>query len=108
MRRKLVPEPRGGTRRARTPSPATSERFLEAASFGRRMQRRPLGKTGLQVSEIGFGAWAIGGDAPGDFYGPPDDGGAVAAGQKAGGPRGKFFGTPGGEGWGGSEEGPGT
>lgn len=25
------------------------------------MQHRPLGKTGLPVSEIGFGAWGIGG-----------------------------------------------
>ncbi len=26
------------------------------------MQQRPLGRTGLQVSEIGFGAWGIGGE----------------------------------------------
>lgn len=25
------------------------------------MQMRKLGRTGLQVSEVGFGAWAIGG-----------------------------------------------
>ncbi len=33
------------------------------------MEYRPLGRTGLSVSEIGFGAWAIGGDA----WGPTDD-----------------------------------
>ena len=27
------------------------------------MQYRPLGKTGLPVSEIGYGAWGIGGSA---------------------------------------------
>ena len=37
------------------------------------MNRRPLGRTGLQVSEIGFGAWAIGGNAFGNSYGPTDD-----------------------------------
>jgi aryl-alcohol dehydrogenase-like predicted oxidoreductase len=34
---------------------------------------RTLGRTGLQVSEIGFGGWAIGGNAFGNSYGPTDD-----------------------------------
>jgi aryl-alcohol dehydrogenase-like predicted oxidoreductase len=34
---------------------------------------RPLGRTGLLVSEIGFGGWAIGGNAFGNSYGPTDD-----------------------------------
>jgi len=34
---------------------------------------RVLGRTGLQVSEIGFGGWAIGGNAFGNSYGPTDD-----------------------------------
>ncbi|MEX2155545.1 MAG: aldo/keto reductase [Gemmatimonadales bacterium] len=38
------------------------------------MNRRVLGRTGLAVSEIGFGAWAIGGNAYGNSYGPTDDG----------------------------------
>lgn len=33
------------------------------------MKYRTLGRTGLRVSEIGFGAWAIGGNS----YGPTDD-----------------------------------
>ena len=37
------------------------------------MKYRKLGSTGLQVSEIGFGAWAIGGDAHGNSYGPTRD-----------------------------------
>lgn len=37
------------------------------------MKTRPLGKTGLRVSEIGFGGWAIGGNAFGNSYGPTDD-----------------------------------
>lgn len=33
------------------------------------MEKRVLGRTGIAVSEVGFGAWAIGGDA----WGPVDD-----------------------------------
>ncbi len=33
------------------------------------MQYRPLGKTGIIVSEVGFGTWGLGGNA----YGPADD-----------------------------------
>lgn len=41
--------------------------------YARAMQYRELGKTGLQVSAVGFGAWAIGGNAHGDSYGSTDD-----------------------------------
>ena len=34
---------------------------------------RILGRTGLSVLEVGFGAWAIGGDRSGWSYGPTDD-----------------------------------
>jgi aryl-alcohol dehydrogenase-like predicted oxidoreductase len=37
------------------------------------VRTRALGRTGLQVSEIGFGAWAIGGNRFGSSYGPTDD-----------------------------------
>lgn len=38
------------------------------------MRYRRLGTTGIEVSEIGFGAWGIGGDAGGAVaYGPVDD-----------------------------------
>lgn len=39
------------------------------------MRKRRLGKTGLQVSEIGFGGWAIGGNG----YGPVRDEDSLAA-----------------------------
>lgn len=43
------------------------------------MHHRPLGKTGIEVSEIGFGAWAIGGDA----WGPVEDIASVRAMERA-------------------------
>ena len=36
---------------------------------------RELGRTGIRLSEIGFGAWAMGGDA----WGPVDDANSIAA-----------------------------
>lgn len=43
------------------------------------MQSRPLGRTGLTVSEVGFGAWAIGGNRYGNSYGSTDDDASRAA-----------------------------
>jgi aryl-alcohol dehydrogenase-like predicted oxidoreductase len=43
------------------------------------MKYRALGNTGLKVSEVGFGAWAIGGNAHGNSYGPTDDRESLAA-----------------------------
>jgi aryl-alcohol dehydrogenase-like predicted oxidoreductase len=43
------------------------------------MKYRVLGRTGLKVSEVGFGAWAIGGNAHGNSYGPTDDNQSLAA-----------------------------
>jgi aryl-alcohol dehydrogenase-like predicted oxidoreductase len=37
------------------------------------VKRRVLGRTGLAVSPVGFGAWAIGGNWFGNSYGPTDD-----------------------------------
>lgn len=37
------------------------------------MKRRKLGRTGLAVSPVGFGAWAIGGNRFGNSYGSTDD-----------------------------------
>src|SRR3989344_8271490 len=38
------------------------------------MKYRPLGTSGILVSEIGFGGWGIGGVTPGPTsYGPTDD-----------------------------------
>ncbi|AFZ66852.1 aldo/keto reductase [Deinococcus peraridilitoris] len=43
------------------------------------MHHRTLGRSGIQVSEIGFGAWAIGGDA----WGPVEDAASIRAMERA-------------------------
>lgn len=43
------------------------------------MEYRSLGKTSIEVSEIGFGAWAIGGDA----WGRVEDQSSIAAMERA-------------------------
>ncbi len=68
------------------------------------MEYRPLGKTGAKVSEVGFGAWAIGGNAHGNSYGPTDDGQAVAAVRRGVELGVTFFDTADVYGWGHSEE----
>ena len=47
------------------------------------MKYRTLGKTGFEVSEIGFGAWAIGGNAFGNSYGSTRDSDSLKALEKA-------------------------
>ena len=47
------------------------------------MKYRELGNTGLEVSEIGFGVWAIGGNKHGNSYGPTNDKDSFKAIKKA-------------------------
>ena len=47
------------------------------------MKTRKLGKTGLRVSEIGFGGWAVGGNAFGNSYGDTEDAVSRAAIRRA-------------------------
>src|SRR3989454_9368578 len=68
------------------------------------MKTRILGRTGLKVAEIGFGAWAIGGNAPGKSYGPTEDAESIAAVRGAGELGVNFIDTADAYGWGHSEE----
>jgi aryl-alcohol dehydrogenase-like predicted oxidoreductase len=47
------------------------------------VKRRLLGRTELAVSEVGFGAWAIGGNRFGNSYGPTDDAESIRAVRRA-------------------------
>lgn len=47
------------------------------------MKRRLLGRTDLAVSEIGFGAWGIGGNQFGNSYGPTNDAESLRAVRRA-------------------------
>ena len=67
------------------------------------MRARILGRTEIPVGEIGFGAWAIGGNAHGNSYGPTDDAVSVAAVQWALDLGCTFFDTADVYGWGHSE-----
>jgi len=68
------------------------------------MKTRTLGRTGLEVSEIGFGAWAVGGNAHGNSYGPTDDKASIGAVRRAVDLGCTFFDTADVYGWGHSEE----
>jgi aryl-alcohol dehydrogenase-like predicted oxidoreductase len=69
------------------------------------VQVRPLGSTGIQISEIGFGTWAIGGAAAGTVgYGPTIDDESLAALAEARRFGCTFFDTSNLYGWGHAEE----
>lgn len=69
------------------------------------MKTRTLGLTGVEVSEIGFGTWAIGGEAAGTLgYGPADDEESLAALSEARALGCTFFDTSSLYGWGHAEE----
>lgn len=69
-----------------------------------RVKTRTLGRTGLHISEIGFGAWAIGGNDHGNSYGPTDDDTSIQAVRRAVSAGVNFFDTADVYGWGHSEE----
>jgi aryl-alcohol dehydrogenase-like predicted oxidoreductase len=43
------------------------------------LSRRPLGRSGLEITKVGFGAWAVGGDGYAFGWGPQDDDQSIAA-----------------------------
>src|SRR3982075_362644 len=44
-----------------------------------RLPTRPLGSSGLEITTVGFGAWAIGGGGWAYGWGPQDDSRSIAA-----------------------------
>src|SRR2546426_4641858 len=45
--------------------------------------KRPLGRSGLHITQVGFGAWAIGGGGLGYGWGKQDDADSIAAIRRA-------------------------
>ncbi len=43
------------------------------------MQKKRLGRTGLEITRVGFGAWAVGGGGYAFGWGPQDDNESIAA-----------------------------
>src|SRR2546423_7960062 len=70
------------------------------------VKHRVLGRTQLSVGEIGFGAWAIGGNHVGNSYGPTDDAESRRAVRRAFEPGGTLFDTAPVDGHGQSEKPP--
>lgn len=68
------------------------------------MNYRDFGKSGINVSEVGFGSWAIGGNKHGISYGPVDDRESVLAIESAIELGCNYFDTADVYGWGHSEE----
>ena len=68
------------------------------------MRYRTLGRTEVHVAEVGFGAWAIGGNDHGNSYGPTDDATSRLAVERAVDRGCTFFDTADVYGWGHSEE----
>ncbi|MDZ4834242.1 MAG: aldo/keto reductase [Candidatus Melainabacteria bacterium] len=68
------------------------------------MKYRELGRTGIKVSEVGFGGWPIGGNRHGNSYGATDDKISLDAIEKALDLGCNFFDTADVYGWGHSEE----
>jgi aryl-alcohol dehydrogenase-like predicted oxidoreductase len=68
------------------------------------VKHRTFGRAGFKVSEVGFGAWAVGGNAHGNSYGPTKDEESVAAVRRALDLGCNFFDTADVYGWGHSEE----
>src|SRR5919109_583939 len=53
-------------------------------SVTRTLPTRPLGSSGLEITTVGFGAWAIGGGGWAYGWGPQDDASSIAAIHHAG------------------------
>src|SRR2546430_16175111 len=68
---------------------------------------RPLGTSGLEITPVGFGAWAIGGGGGAFGWGPQDDADSLAAMRRALARGVNWIDTAAGDGLGHSEEGVG-